>query len=204
MARILPLLGITKLHGHIYQGVQARREQPYQCDAAKAQTSSCSHSMGCRQNGCSTCLACFLWTKQARHAAQDSKAMLSGQLAEGNYVHARRACRQVPAPLGLVEGKGRGQSWSYREFFIYVVVCGLWQRTLWGEPDKTHEYPDCRTEESALLRKSEALSESMFPQLETRLCLPASTGLLSSMPESPVSCGSRHPEARPCGPWSSR
>ena len=137
--------------------------------------------------------------RTARRCSQDSlqKAAMSIRPYEARL-------STGPSPLGPVGSKGRGQSWSYREFFIYVVVCGLWQRTLWGEPDKTYEYPDCRTEESALLRKSEALSESMFPQLETRLCLPASTGLLSSMLESPVSCGSRHPEARPCGPWSSR
>jgi len=44
------------------------------------------------------CLACFLWIEQVRHAAQDSKAMLSGQLAEGSYVHTRRALVDI-SPL---------------------------------------------------------------------------------------------------------
>ena len=61
------------------------------------------------------CLACFLWTKQAKHSKQDSKAMLSGQPTEGSYVHTRRTCQHALASLGLVEDKGRGQWWSYRE-----------------------------------------------------------------------------------------
>ena len=101
---------LTRSHaacGH----VQGRREQPYQCHAVKAQANSCSYSMRCRRNGCSTCLTCFLWVEQARHAARDSKAMLSGQLAEGRYVHTRCAYRHAPAPLGLVGSKELGQSW---------------------------------------------------------------------------------------------
>ena len=47
----------------------------------------------------SHCLACFLWTKQMRHSKQDSKAMLSGQLTEGSYIHTRRALVDMPQPL---------------------------------------------------------------------------------------------------------
>ena len=53
--------------------------------------------------------------------------MLSGQLAEDSYVHTRRTCRYAPAPLGLVEGKGRGQWWSNREFCTGTLDTGIEQ-----------------------------------------------------------------------------
>ncbi|RRF99951.1 MAG: hypothetical protein DUD39_01785 [Coriobacteriaceae bacterium] len=61
---------------------------------------------GVATKGFGHCLACLLWTKQAKHSKQDSKAMLSGQPTEGSYVHTRRACRHAPVSLGLVEDKG--------------------------------------------------------------------------------------------------
>ncbi|RRF92152.1 MAG: hypothetical protein DUD39_17350 [Coriobacteriaceae bacterium] len=45
------------------------------------------------------CLACFLWTKQTKYSKQDSKEMLSGQLAEGSYVHTRHALVDMPQSL---------------------------------------------------------------------------------------------------------
>ena len=85
-ACILSLLGVVKHTSSVVKESRDSEKRPCQCDAAKAQASSYFPSMGCRRNGCSACLACLLWTKQARHSKQDSKAMLSGT------AHRRQLC----------------------------------------------------------------------------------------------------------------
>jgi hypothetical protein len=46
---------------------------------------------GLLRSGWGTCLACFLWIEQVRHSEREKKDILSGKLAEGRYVHTRRA-----------------------------------------------------------------------------------------------------------------
>ena len=103
MVRILPLLGITKPiatltkksrdgESSLTNAMQRRLRQvlapiPWGVDEMAA-----------------ACLACFLWIEQAKHSARDSKEMLSGQLAEGSYVHTRCARRYQPS-LGLMGSK---------------------------------------------------------------------------------------------------